>query len=246
MVHELLRALGKTNWLTLARQSKSCTKEKVPRATWTLGLSKSYHVDDCHYSRYCPSTVSSAYLRACAFLIEQYWLRLSSIVAIHGLNPFNRVGHGTDTWRKPTGRGGHLWLKDALPNSLPTVRTMLYNYDPSPGFGGKVRLAPEATQLLENLRMTRMTVCIGIYLGLSISTADIWFDSIPVVLLSCWVTVLAGSSSNRLWWTHNHIRSTKASLTQRSVRCSWALLIMGIRTLLLSHLGRFAPRLSSM
>ncbi|KAE9363102.1 hypothetical protein N431DRAFT_139602 [Stipitochalara longipes BDJ] len=78
------------------------------------------------------------------------------IVAIHGLNSGNNDDHSIDTWRTPARRNGHLWLKDSLPNALPQVRTMLYNYNSNPAFGsGKDRFVREASQLLEHLAMRR-------------------------------------------------------------------------------------------
>ena len=76
----------------------------------------------------------------------------SSIVAIHGLNPFNNASHGFDTWRKD----GHLWLEEYLPKYIERARIMLYTYNSSPVFGsGKDRFITEASQLLENLSIKR-------------------------------------------------------------------------------------------
>jgi hypothetical protein len=79
-----------------------------------------------------------------------------SIVAIHGLNPFNSKDHGFETWRKPSGENGHLWLKDALPKSLPSARTMIYIYNSNPALNPtKERFVHEAEQLLETLAVKR-------------------------------------------------------------------------------------------
>lgn len=45
----------------------------------------------------------------------------SSIVAVHGLNPHSKPDeqHAWDTWRKPAGPAGRLWLRDDLPKVAP-------------------------------------------------------------------------------------------------------------------------------
>ncbi|KAB8243117.1 hypothetical protein BDV35DRAFT_407857 [Aspergillus flavus] len=47
-----------------------------------------------------------------------------SVVAVHGLNPKNKVNHAERTWES----NGKLWLEDFLPNKLPRARTMLFGY----------------------------------------------------------------------------------------------------------------------
>lgn len=79
-----------------------------------------------------------------------------SIVAVHGLNPFNKSDHGWNTWRSPPSNDGYLWLRDSLPKTLPTARVMMYTYNSSPVFGsGKGRFIGEASQLLETLFVKR-------------------------------------------------------------------------------------------
>ncbi|KAJ0119942.1 hypothetical protein J7T55_000792 [Diaporthe amygdali] len=53
------------------------------------------------------------------------------IVAVHGLNPRGKSvkDHAWDTWRKPDGASGKLWMRDDLPTSLPDARILLYEYD---------------------------------------------------------------------------------------------------------------------
>jgi hypothetical protein len=73
------------------------------------------------------------------------------IVAIHGLNPSGEANHGYSTWTK----GDHIWLRDSLPESLPTCRTMLYIYDSRVLGRTKERFAHEASQLLEAISAER-------------------------------------------------------------------------------------------
>lgn len=42
---------------------------------------------------------------------------LVDIVAVHGLNPRSKDDeeHAWDSWRKPAGNNGRIWLKDDLP-----------------------------------------------------------------------------------------------------------------------------------
>ncbi|KAK2616030.1 hypothetical protein N8I77_002749 [Diaporthe amygdali] len=50
---------------------------------------------------------------------------------VHGLNPRGKSvkNHAWDTWRKPDGASGKLWMRDDLPMSLPDARILLYEYD---------------------------------------------------------------------------------------------------------------------
>ncbi|KAH6669946.1 hypothetical protein B0J14DRAFT_640925 [Halenospora varia] len=49
------------------------------------------------------------------------------IIAVHGLNPRSRNDrdHAWDTWRKPSGLEGRLWLRDDLPQHVPQTRRYL-------------------------------------------------------------------------------------------------------------------------
>jgi hypothetical protein len=81
------------------------------------------------------------------------------IVAVHGLNPWNKKDHAYDTWRKPEGEKGHLWLRDTFPRAQPDARVLLYSYNSAPVFGeSKERFVHEANSLLERLSLTRREV----------------------------------------------------------------------------------------
>ncbi|CZR62148.1 uncharacterized protein PAC_12045 [Phialocephala subalpina] len=76
------------------------------------------------------------------------------IVAVHGLNPTNRDDHPVATWTDS--KSGHLWLRDALPNSEPSARVLVYSYNSSPAFGNdKDRFIFQANYFLECLRLIR-------------------------------------------------------------------------------------------
>ena len=55
-----------------------------------------------------------------------------SIVAVHGLNPFNKVDHAEGTWRAP--KSGRSWLCDFLPEEFPTARIFLFGYNSNVAF----------------------------------------------------------------------------------------------------------------
>ncbi|KAL9596526.1 MAG: hypothetical protein Q9219_005747 [cf. Caloplaca sp. 3 TL-2023] len=78
------------------------------------------------------------------------------IIAVHGLNPWGNPEHALDTWRKPKGENGNLWLRDELPKTLPHARIFLYSYDSSPAFGSsKERFVHQANDLLERIHIKR-------------------------------------------------------------------------------------------
>lgn len=80
-------------------------------------------------------------------------------MAVHGLNPRNNADHAFDTWRKPQGEGGTLWLRDPLSSTLPRARILLYEYNSSPAFGSsKEQFVHQANDLLENVRIERRKV----------------------------------------------------------------------------------------
>ena len=82
-----------------------------------------------------------------------------SIVAVHGLNPFNNPDHAFDTWRKPKGNDGKLWLRDYLPKDVPNARIFLYKYNSNPVFGAtKERFVHQANDLLEGIHIERIEV----------------------------------------------------------------------------------------
>ncbi len=83
-----------------------------------------------------------------------------SVVAVHGLNPRNKSlqDHAWDTWRKPSGQQGHLWLRDYLPSDIPNARIFLYEYDSSVLGSNKESFADAGNSLLEWLRIARLQV----------------------------------------------------------------------------------------
>lgn len=77
---------------------------------------------------------------------------------MHGLNPRskNDADHARDTWQKPTGPQGHLWLRDDLPKQLPEARIFLYEYNSTAVFGkDKSTFIDKANELLEAIRIKR-------------------------------------------------------------------------------------------
>jgi hypothetical protein len=84
-------------------------------------------------------------------------LNTSSIVAVHGLNPTNRKNHAFQTWESSV--GGHLWLRDKLPEVAPRARILLYQYDSFPALTDtKTRFVWAANSLLGRLEMERYRV----------------------------------------------------------------------------------------
>ncbi|KAL9032039.1 MAG: hypothetical protein Q9214_008131 [Letrouitia sp. 1 TL-2023] len=83
-------------------------------------------------------------------------LTFDSIIAVHSLNPWGNPDHAFDTWRKPKGANGNLWLRDELPKTVPNARIFLYQYDSSPAFGSsKKRFVHQANDLLERIHINR-------------------------------------------------------------------------------------------
>jgi hypothetical protein len=79
-----------------------------------------------------------------------------SIVAIHGLNPFNKKEHSLQTWQHPN---GNLWLRDSLPAKLPRARILIYSYNSNPVIGAdKERFIHMADNALKLLRLRRLEV----------------------------------------------------------------------------------------
>ena len=87
-------------------------------------------------------------------------LMTHSIVALHGLNPRGAdvEEHAWDTWRKPSGPSGRLWLRDDLPKYAPKSRIFLYEYNSSLVLGERKRFFHAADELLEDLRNERLSV----------------------------------------------------------------------------------------
>lgn len=80
------------------------------------------------------------------------------IVAVHGLNPRSKsiADHAWDTWRKPSGEKGRLWLRDDLPEALPEARIYLYEYDSTAVYGkDRGTFIDKANALLEAITLKR-------------------------------------------------------------------------------------------
>ncbi|PVH70814.1 hypothetical protein DL98DRAFT_521398, partial [Cadophora sp. DSE1049] len=80
------------------------------------------------------------------------------IIAVHGLNPRskNDRDHAWDTWRKPSGPEGHLWLRDELPQHVPETRIFLYEYNSTAVYGkDRDTFIGKANELLEAIRIER-------------------------------------------------------------------------------------------
>jgi hypothetical protein len=83
---------------------------------------------------------------------------MSSIIAVHGLNPRskNDIDHAWDTWRTPSGPQGRLWLRDDLPQHVPETRIFLYEYNSTAVYGkDKDTFIGKANELLEAIRIER-------------------------------------------------------------------------------------------
>lgn len=80
---------------------------------------------------------------------------------MHGLNPRSvpEADHAWDTWRKPSGDKGRLWLREDLPKYAPYARIFLYQYNSKLVYGGnKASFIDKANDLLEALRIERKKV----------------------------------------------------------------------------------------
>jgi hypothetical protein len=83
------------------------------------------------------------------------------IIAVHGLNPWSKPEeeHAFDTWRKPVGPDGRLWLRDDLKDKAPEARVFLYQYDSKLIWGGdKAAFILKADEFLEAIRVQRRKV----------------------------------------------------------------------------------------
>ncbi|BAE59448.1 hypothetical protein F9C07_5100 [Aspergillus flavus] len=77
-----------------------------------------------------------------------------SVVAVHGLNPKNKVNHAERTWES----NGKLWLEDFLPNKLPRARTMLFGYKSNVSIeSSSAGVREQAQNLLIQLGLERKT-----------------------------------------------------------------------------------------
>ncbi|PFH61505.1 hypothetical protein XA68_17162 [Ophiocordyceps unilateralis] len=81
------------------------------------------------------------------------------IIAVHGLNYYESksdADHAWDTWRKPAGRGGRLWLRDDLPQDVLGSRIFLYQYDSIAAFcGDRSTFIAKANELLQAIKTGR-------------------------------------------------------------------------------------------
>jgi hypothetical protein len=94
-------------------------------------------------------------------LLRLALLIISSIIAIHGLNPpsKNDADQAWDTWRKPAGPHGRLWLRDDLPQYFPESRIFLCGYNSTLAYGkNRDIFAGKANELLEAIRLERRGV----------------------------------------------------------------------------------------
>lgn len=81
---------------------------------------------------------------------------------MHGLNPFGKgeEEHAWNTWTKPQGPNGRLWLRDDLKERAPAARVFLYQYNSRLLWGGdKANFVLKAEELLEAIRGERKKVC---------------------------------------------------------------------------------------
>jgi len=85
-------------------------------------------------------------------------LTVFSIIAVHGLNPRSKkdADHAWDTWRKPDGPQGRLWLRDDLPQYVSESRILLYEYNSTAVYGAdRSTFIDKANELLEAIRVKR-------------------------------------------------------------------------------------------
>ena len=82
---------------------------------------------------------------------------LSSIIAVHGLNPLLKDDefHARETWSSPKGGKGDLWLRYQLAVTIPNARIFIAIYDSHPIFGNKDRFFRQANSLLEKILSKR-------------------------------------------------------------------------------------------
>ncbi|KAI1803224.1 hypothetical protein F4811DRAFT_525973 [Daldinia bambusicola] len=74
------------------------------------------------------------------------------IVAVHGLNPLDKPSHAEATWTA----GDTLWLKDFLPEKLPTARILLFGYNSNVAFRtATAGVREQAENLLNRLERVR-------------------------------------------------------------------------------------------
>lgn len=78
----------------------------------------------------------------------------NSIVAVHGLNPRNKVDHAMATWTAQ--RSKKLWLRDFLPKQIPKARIMIFGYNANVALdSGTDGVCEQATNLCQRLHHER-------------------------------------------------------------------------------------------
>lgn len=95
----------------------------------------------------------------------------TSIVAIHGLNPFNKQTHAEDTWTA----GDKLWLRDFLPKQVPQARVFLYGYNANVVFKtATAGVREQATILLDQIANKRTVSMVS-----RIWQKSLWYIGVP-------------------------------------------------------------------
>ncbi|KAI1075136.1 hypothetical protein F5B20DRAFT_595294 [Whalleya microplaca] len=74
------------------------------------------------------------------------------IVAVHGLNPLGNPLHAESTWTSE----GKLWLRDFLPNRIPSARILLFGYNSNVAFQASTAgITEQAENLLNHVQAAR-------------------------------------------------------------------------------------------
>ena len=105
---------------------------------------------------------------------HQVWtpLTASSIVAVHGLNPFGSDSNAMTTW---TASNKKNWLSDSefLPSKIQNARILLYGYNSNVSFASSnAGLNEQAKGLLMQLRLERKVNPYAYYLCISNQSLD--------------------------------------------------------------------------
>lgn len=93
---------------------------------------RSHVTTSCTYRITLVSYVSTSLRLRLETCIVAILILSSSIVAVHGLNPLNKLDHGEDTWRAPKSQKS--WLRDFLPQDIPSARIILFGYNSNVAF----------------------------------------------------------------------------------------------------------------